>query len=706
MTHPRPRARAFLLASCASVVATTATPQDLTSSVYNIFGVPGLVEMPSAEMAPDAELGLSFALGAADQTRTTLSFQIAPFLSGSFRYSRLPDFQPDGSDLYDRSFDLRARLLREGDWWPAVAIGLQDFIGTGAYSGEYLVATKSFGENGQIRVTGGIGWGRFGTAGVIARENAIRDNEFIETGGTANLDQLFTGPIGAFGGVTWQATDKLRVTAEYSSDGYATEGERGLFEPESPWNFGVDYEVAQGVNLSAASLYGTDIGVKLSFTLNPNSPPAGPGLDAAPLPVTERPPRSADQLGWSGEWLQDRDRVARVREIVVGALNRDGITVEAVAVTPSVIELRIDNRRWGAEAQAIGRTARILSATLPPSIETFRIVPVKDGVPLSAITLQRSDLERLEFAPTSEMLERLVVTGGARGRPADLVTIEPYPRFRWGLSPYFNLGFFDPESPLRAEVGLNLEADLQIAPGLVASVDIEQPVAGNLSDLAFDANSQIPVVRSDFTDYIDGNTPRLERLTFAHFGRPGDDYFSRVTAGYLELMYAGVSSELLWKPVESRLALGAELNYVQKRDPDDTFGLLDYDVFTGHLSAYYDFGNGYYGQVDAGQYLGGDVGATLALQRSFDNGWRIGAYATFTDVPFEEFGEGSFDKGIQIAVPVAWLTGQPSRRTNTTTIRPLTRDGGARLRVTGRLYDRVRDADAVQIEARGGRFWK
>ena len=29
---------------------------------------------------------------------------------------------------------------------PAFAIGLQDFLGTGAYGAEYLVATKTFGD--------------------------------------------------------------------------------------------------------------------------------------------------------------------------------------------------------------------------------------------------------------------------------------------------------------------------------------------------------------------------------------------------------------------------------------------------------------------------------------------------------------------------------------------------------------------------------
>ena len=61
------------------------------------------------------------------------------------------------------------------------------------------------------------------------------------------------------------------------------------------------------------------------------------------------------------------------------------------------------------------------------------------------------------------------------------------------------------------------------------------------------------------------------------------------------------------------------------------------------------------------------------------NGWEVGAYATLTDVPFNQFGEGSFDKGIYVTLPMDWLTGSPSMSQRTFMIRPITRDGGARL---------------------------
>ena len=100
------------------------------------------------------------------------------------------------------------------------------------------------------------------------------------------------------------------------------------------------------------------------------------------------------------------------------------------------------------------------------------------------------------------------------------------------------------------------------------------------------------------------------------------------------------------------------------------------------------------------------MGATLSLDREFDNGWKVGAFATLTDVSFDDFGEGSFDKGIRFTVPLSWLLGRPSRASYSSTIRPVTRDGGARLEVDGRLYDTVRDYDRDGLVAEWGRFWR
>jgi hypothetical protein len=179
-----------------------------------------------------------------------------------------------------------------------------------------------------------------------------------------------------------------------------------------------------------------------------------------------------------------------------------------------------------------------------------------------------------------------------------------------------------------------------------------------------------------------------------------------VTLGYLEPMFGGISGELLWKRVDRPYALGVELNYVQQRNFDQLFGFKDYSVVTGHMSGYYDFGNGFQAQLDIGRYLAGDYGATLTIDREFPNGWKVGAFATLTDVSFDDFGEGSFDKGIRIEIPFAWALGRPTQKTTGLVVRPILRDGGARLNVDGRLYDFVRDYHSDRLDDQWGRFWR
>ena len=98
--------------------------------------------------------------------------------------------------------------------------------------------------------------------------------------------------------------------------------------------------------------------------------------------------------------------------------------------------------------------------------------------------------------------------------------------------------------------------------------------------------------------------------------------------------------------------------------------------------------------------------ATLSLDREFDNGFRVGAYFTLTDVSFAEFGEGSFDKGIRLTIPFSWVLGQPTQSDYSATIRPLTRDGGAPLNVSGRLYETIRPWQEQRLDMQWGKAWR
>ena len=122
-------------------------------------------------------------------------------------------------------------------------------------------------------------------------------------------------------------------------------------------------------------------------------------------------------------------------------------------------------------------------------------------------------------------------------------------------------------------------------------------------------------------------------------------------------MFAGVGGEILWKPVDQswgarrgpQLRLAARLRQPRlrllrlRRGDRAGLGLL------GHRLVRH--GGAGRRRPLSRRRLGRDASA---LTRRFANGWAVGAYFTLTDVTSEDFGEGSFDKGVSIEIPFRW----------------------------------------------------
>lgn len=668
-------------------------------------GVTGLLDMPSGEMQKDGTLSITSA-HFGPISRTTLTFQILPRLSGSFRYTGVrnwDDVVPSKFETYyDRSFDVGYQLAYEGKYMPAITVGLMDVIGTGYQAGEYIAATKTFG--GRLKVTAGLGWGRLGSYGAIGAPFGTRPTFDFENGGNLRRGQWFKGDMAPFAGVEWQLNDKIKLKAEYSSDAYALEaGSRQTFDRKSPYNFGLEYSFGERAKLTAAYMYGDTFGLSAQISLNPRRSPVGGTLGNAPPLVKERPGAS----GWSREWVSDQAAVSNLRDKVAKALAPQGFKLESMQLSATAVEIRIRVPKGENSAMVIGRSARLLSGVLPASVEHFHIVPIANGLPLARVSLKRSDMEQLDFAAGQDRLMRERVTIDAAGyNPAAEMVPGMYPKFTWGFAPYVKSALFDPDNPLRADFGIRLNTRYEIRPGLVFAGSLSKRLIGNMHKSERNETSKLPQVRSNSNKYDKFGDPTIDTLTLAWYAKPGRDIYTRVTVGYLERMYGGISGEVLWKPINSRLAIGAELNYVKQRDFNQLFSFQDYDVVTGHVSGYYTFNNGFTAQLDVGQYLAGDKGATLTIDREFANGWKVGAFATLTDVPFEDFGEGSFDKGIRIEIPFAWMTGMSTEKSSRQVIRPLLRDGGARLDVEGRLYETVRSYDGIRLDDQWGKFWR
>ncbi len=697
------QSRAAVYACMALSLCHAAEAQDLS---YNLYGVPGLLDMPNARSAPDAEIGASIS-GFRLQQRGSFTFQLLPNLSGTFRYGGIEEIDGPGSDgTFDRSFDLRYQVVQETETRPAIAVGLQDFLGTGLLASEYIVATKAV--TPIIDVTVGLGWGRFGTRNGFENPLGAFGSAFLTRpelqnvergeGGQIDVAQFFRGDAAIFGGFTYQYSDNLTFKAEYSSDAYADETDLGTFKSLTPLNFGVKYTWKPGIDLQLAYLHGSELAAGATLTLNPRVRQPVSGNEVAPAPVRVRPKDVRAALSWGTSEVNLRDR-----------LKEEGITLVGYDVrADTTARVRYINTRFGSEAQAMGRVARILTAELPAAVETFVLEPMQAGVALQATTIQRSDLELLENRATAAAEIKSRSKTEEPGTSEGLTIVQNTdPRFLWGLGPYFNLIVFNGDAPVQLDYGLDLRLQFAFSPNLQLKGLLRQ----SLRDLPLaeetETENSLQNVRTDGRFYGKDGHPVIQSLTLHHYGRPGPNLYSRVSAGYLEQQHGGISTELLWKPVDSRLAFGGELNFTAQRDFQQLLGFQDYQVVTGHLSSYYSFSNGFHAQVDVGRYLAGDYGATFTLNREFDNGWRVGAYFTLTDVPFDEFGEGSFDKGLLITVPHDFFLGTATRDRVETNLQSLRRDGGARLEVDGRLYNIVREGHtAGRFGDTFGRFWR
>ena len=109
----------------------------------------------------------------------------------------------------------------------------------------------------------------------------------------------------------------------------------------------------------------------------------------------------------------------------------------------------------------------------------------------------------------------------------------------WSFYPYLNLSLFDPDSPIRWQVGLEAQARYRILDFTSLSGTIRKPIGGNLSESFRGAKGFIPKVRTDFANYHKdrGSDLYIDNLTLDQYLKPYSNVYSQINIGFLEMMY-------------------------------------------------------------------------------------------------------------------------------------------------------------------------
>ena len=673
----------------------TSAPARNPMYTSNDWGMIGLLQTPTARFAEAGEARFHFSHVYPYQ-RFNILLQPFDWLEAGFRYSDIrnrlygPADLSGSQSLKDKSIDFRVRLLEESAFVPQFALGMVDFGGTGLFSSEFLVANKRFGN---FDWSLGIGWGNLGSSGTITNpfsklsrrfDNRVRTSAL---GGTPNTSAFFRGPAALFGGLQYHTPwEKWVFKAEIDGNNYQNEPSSNNQTQRTPLNLGLVYRYGPSVDLSMGIERGNT--VMLGITLHTSVAKLyAPKIGDPPTPrVTLEPPAQGP------DWA--------ITAADIGAMSH--WRARRISVAGRTLYVEIDDLGGVHWDDRIERITAVLHRDAPASIDSFVLVLSEQGVVLTERVIDRTLWARQNTGYEAELRGQkatrprapLAAYQNDSGSSLSSLWKQAPERFNYEVVPSWQQNIGGPDGFILFRAGLAVPARFALSENVLVTGRLEMQPINNFDRFRYTAPSNLPRVRTYLREYMTESWVNVQNLQVTHFGQAAVNQYYSVYGGYLESMYGGFGAEWLYRPWHSSVAFGVDINHVQQRNYDQFFGFdkvgtqTGYRVWTGHATAYWDTGwKSTHVKLMAGRYLAGDTGFTLDVGRTFNNGVSVGAWATRTNVSAEQFGEGSFDKGMYLRIPFDVMTTSRSRDSADIIYNPLTRDGGARLQRALPLID-------------------
>jgi hypothetical protein len=652
------------------------------------FGGVGLLQIPTARMADTGEFSANYRDN--DQYRRySVSLQLVDWLETTVRYTdvRTKLYSPyasfSGDQTYkDKAFDLKARLWQESYWIPQIAVGMRDIAGTGLFDSEYLAASKRIGA---FDFTLGMGWGNMAESGNIKNPACSFSNDFCQRTtnnetGQFEIGNFFHGPAALYGGIEYQTPwNPLRIKLEYDGNDYSHET-AGIIKQDSPINIGLVFRATDLLDTTLSYQRGNTLMWGFTLRTNFNDLHSSHIRNERPVYNTSSSVPAQKAVDWQ--------KVASQLDEKAGYKNTE------IQSEPNKVIITAEQKKYRDKKEAEIRAATILANHLPENIAHYEIINKKKNLPGSA-----SEIDAVAFkAQQSGIPLGSSEPAVYNSIPASNTEHAPHlyqsksDRLSYSAEPALAQSIGGAESFYMYQLSAKGNADLAITNSLSLGGTATLNIINNYNQFNYKTppadGAALPRVRTWIREYVTSSDLLLTNLQLTHLSNPVRDWYSQAYVGYLEMMYAGTGSEVLYKPYGHSWAVGIDANYVKQRDWNDTLQLADYDVFTGHLTTYWllPFIKGGLAKISAGQYLAGDKGVTLDLSRQFDSGIIAGAYVTKTNVSASDYGEGSFTKGFYISIPLDLMLVRPTTQTATISWVPLTRDGGQMLGKRYSLY--------------------
>ena len=675
------------------------------------FGGVGLMQMPTGRMADEGEFSFNGTWNN-DYHMYSVSLQVMPWLETTIRYTLVQDLLYSNDENFsgetkytDKGIDLKLRLIEEGRYLPELSVGVRDFGGTGLFDGEFVAATKRFGN---LDLTLGMGWGYIGQSGNTPNPFCKASDKFCTrpwdykgSGGMVDFERWFKGPASIYGGFEYQTPYKpLRLKVEYDGNDYSQDFpvkyNVGDMTQDIPWNAGIVYQLGGWGDARISYERGNTwvAGITLATNFNDMS---ATWIDE---PLPEPRPNNLQKLS-EVDW----SLISEQLENNAGYQNNKILVKDQNEVVVYGEQVKYRDREHAQE-----RASSILANNLPDSIETYRLVETRESLKLTATEI---DATRYKAVANQEYIDAKMDDATVRltdQNSREMIYFDGRERLDYALSPHINQSLGSAESFYLYSIGINADASYWLTDKFKLSSSLYVNLLDNYDKFNYITppdGTNVPRVRTMFRAYVHDNPVWMNHLQLTWFEDYDNGIYSQAYGGYLESMFAGYGGEVLYRPLDSNWAIGADMNVIYQRDPESWFGIYDqptqknadygrdYVVMdqgtTGFVTAYYTpkwtmLDNTLF-KVGVGKFLAGDLGTRIDFSKQFKSGVIAGAYVSVTDMSAEEFGEGSFTKGFYISIPFDIMTVKPSGNRANFNWQPITRDGGQVLNKQYNLFD-------------------
>lgn len=665
---------------CSTVIADQYfSPASNGYSQGNHGGI-GLIQMPTARMNDAGAFSLNYQ-DSEEYRFWSASLMLFPWMETTFRYSdvRTQFYSDDpgfsGDQTYkDKGIDVKFKLWKESQFLPDLAVGFRDFGGTGLFESEFIAVSKRLGP---FDLHLGIGWGYLGSKGNITNPFCeIRDSYcerpggFSGSGGKIDYQRFFKGPAALYGGIEYQTPwQPLRLKLEYDGNNYLQDY-AGVLQQNSDFNIGAVYALNDSFDLNLNYQRGNTFGFGVNYKVDFNNLKQIK-FDPAVKQIPDVPVASIDVL----------DKAQLRQDLYLNA----GFVVNNYVLKADEIILKGSQIAYRDEDVAMNRVGRVLATHLPRSIKTYRVIIQAMDLPMVETVI---DAEQFAKAARYESPEADVRTTYQRVEPAvdnqQWAVERNESGFGYTADIFWIQTFGNPESFYMYQGGLLLGGGYQFDTHFSLQTTVKVNVLTNFDDFNFKVDVQetgVPRVRTYVREYVSRSDVTMENLYGLWKDQVSDNWYGQAYAGYLETMYGGIGGELLYKPIDTSLAIGLDVNYVRQRDYASEVAFFDYKALTGHLSFYWtpQWLKDTMLTASFGQYLAKDKGVTLDFAKRFDSGIVVGAYAAITDMSSEEYGEGSFTKGFYLSIPFDLFSLKSATGRGRIPWIPIARDGGQML---------------------------